>query len=316
MAADFERGGSKLYAALARSYADDPLVAEIVGDHEPRWEAPLRLFGGVHYLELSGVVKQPWPKFRGVLEAYRDWLVRFVAEQPVQTNEVQRSWALLPAFLTVARTVARPLDLIELGPSAGLNLMWDRYRYEYASGSWGSRRARIRLAGEDRVPPPSDLLATRPAVRKRTGIDRRPIDVTSAHGAHLLQAFVWADQTHRLDRVRAAIEVVREDPPELLQDDYVEVLPALLAQRADDAVTIVFETASRLYLAPEARERLRAGVDAAGAAGPLVWIATRTRDEDEEDGDGYALELAVWPGGERRVVARFGYHGEWLAWRT
>ena len=53
MADDFERGGSKLYAALARALADDPMVAAIVGDHEPLWEAPLRLFAGVHYLELS-----------------------------------------------------------------------------------------------------------------------------------------------------------------------------------------------------------------------------------------------------------------------
>ena len=62
MADDFERGGSKLYASLARSLADDPVVADIVGDQDPRWEAPLRLFGGVHYLELAGVVQHPWPK--------------------------------------------------------------------------------------------------------------------------------------------------------------------------------------------------------------------------------------------------------------
>src|SRR6185295_2280160 len=95
MADDFERGGSKLYGSLARSLADDPVVASIVGEHMPRWEAPLRLFGGVHYLELSGVVQHPWPKLRGVLEANRDWLTRFVAEHPVQTNEVQRCWGLL-----------------------------------------------------------------------------------------------------------------------------------------------------------------------------------------------------------------------------
>jgi hypothetical protein len=59
MADDFERGGSKLYAALPRSLADDPVVAGIVGEQRPLWEAPLRLFGGVHYLELSGVVQHP-----------------------------------------------------------------------------------------------------------------------------------------------------------------------------------------------------------------------------------------------------------------
>ena len=149
MADDFERGGSKLYAALARSLADDPVVADIVGDHEPRWEAPLRLFGGVHYLELSGVVQHPWPKLRGVLEANRDWLARFVAEHPVQTNEVQRCWGLLPGFLSVADD--RPLDLIELGPSAGLNLFWDDYRYRYGDRIWGKPGAPLELGGRPRA---------------------------------------------------------------------------------------------------------------------------------------------------------------------
>ena len=42
---------------------------------------------------------------------------------------MQRCYALLPAFLACAD--GRPLDLIELGPSAGLNLLWDRYAYAY-----------------------------------------------------------------------------------------------------------------------------------------------------------------------------------------
>jgi hypothetical protein len=191
MADDFERGGSKLYAALARSLADDPVVAGIVGQQQPLWEAPLRLFGGVHYLELSGVVQHPWPKLRGVLEANRDWLARFVAEHPVQTNEVQRSWGLLPGFLTVADD--RPLDLIELGPSAGLNLFWDRYRYRYRDRTWGAEDAPLELSGEAEGGPPPELFAVQVNVRRRTGVERRPVDVTTDHGARLLEAFVWAD---------------------------------------------------------------------------------------------------------------------------
>ncbi len=61
-------------------------------------------------------------------------------EQEVQTNEVQRSWALLPAFLSLAD--GRPFDLLELGPSAGLNLLWDRYAYRVLVGDVGERRAR------------------------------------------------------------------------------------------------------------------------------------------------------------------------------
>ena len=82
----------------------------------------------------------------------------------MQTNEVQRAWALLPGFLSVAD--GRPFDLLELGPSAGLNLVWDRYRYRYATGTWGD--GALELAGDDRTPPPAELLAAL-ASRSRGG---------------------------------------------------------------------------------------------------------------------------------------------------
>jgi hypothetical protein len=314
MGDDFERGGSRLYAALARSFADDPLVAEIVGDHQPRWEAALRLFGGVHYLELSGVVQHPWLKFRGILESHRDWLKRFVAEQPVQTNEVQRSWALLPAFLTVAD--GRPLDVIELGPSGGLNLFWDRYRYVYDDTRWGSADALLELTGKAEPAPPAQLFDVDVQVRRRSGIDRRPVDITTDHGSRLLQAFVWADQGPRLERVRRAIEIARTDPPELLEGDYVEVLPALLAGRDLAALTVVFHSASTVYLGDEDRAALQAAIEEDGARGSLAWISYEV-DRDEEVGyRNFVLETQAWPDGVRRRLARLDGHGNSLEWAT
>jgi hypothetical protein len=308
MADDFELVGSKLYAALARSLADDPIVADIVGDHQPRWEAPLRLFGGVHYLELSGVVQHPWGKLRGVLEAHHDWLARFVAEHPVQTNEVQRCWGLLPAFLTVSEE--RPLDLIELGPSAGLNLFWDRYRYRYGTSKWGSPDATLELAGEAEDGPPPELFSRPVAVRRRTGIDQRPVDVTTDHGARVLEAFVWADQADRLDRVRRAIEIARADPPRLMEGDYVDVLPALLAERSLDALTVVFHSASLMYLHEEDRERVRSALELEGKRGSLAWVSYEYVGSEAM---GFALEVQTWPG-ERRRLARLHGHGDSLKW--
>lgn len=311
MADDFAQGGSKLYAALARSLADDPVVADIVGE-QVGWEAPLRLFGGVHYLELSGVVRHPWPKLRGVLEANRDWLARFVAEQPVQTNEVQRSWGLLPGFLSVAD--ARPIDLIELGPSAGLNLFWDRYAYRYGERAWGPEDAPLQLSGRAEGGPPPELLEVEVEVRRRLGIDRRPVDVTTDHGAHLLEAFVWADQPDRLERVRKAISVARSDPPRLLRGDYVEVLPALLAERDLDALTVVYHSASTIYLREEELQRLDDVFAEEGKRGALARVAYEA-DGFQPDFYGLALEVETWPGESRRLARLDGHANtmEWLA---
>jgi hypothetical protein len=306
-----------VYARLARRCAEEPVVDELVS--EWTWDVPLRLFGGVHYLVLAGVepdaLSGAWDDFRAALDAERDFLSRFVAEQGVQTNEVQRCFALLPAFLTLAREHgAETLDLLELGPSAGLNLLWDRYAYSYTRGGWGL--SKLVLSGEERRPVPATVLATETAVGRRRGIDLNPVDVTTDHGARLLRAFVWPGREERAARLEKAIAILREDPPELVRGDYVELLPAFLAERSDAALTVVFQTASTGYIGSERRAELRSLLEEAGGAGPLGWVSTRAVEERQESrDDSYELEVALWPGGERRFLLRCDFHGNWVEWQ-
>jgi hypothetical protein len=258
----------------------------------------------LHYLVLAG--EASWDDVGAALDRHAEFLARWSAEQEVQTNEVQRAWALLPAFLTVAD--GRAFDLLELGPSAGLNLLWDRYRYVYSTGAWGD--GALELAGNDRVPPPAPLFDRRVSVARRRGIDRSPVDTTSEHGARLLQSFIWADQTGRLERLRRAIDVVREDPPALERGDYVDSLPGLLADRIEGTHLVVFQTASTMYLNEGAMGRLRAALHEAALAKPLTYIGTGRAPGD----DGFALEVEQWPGGERDRLAVFDFHGDWLDW--
>jgi hypothetical protein len=148
------------------------------------------LLAGLHYLALSEGL-DPWSDPVPVLEQRREWLSRFVTTQAVQTNEVQRSWVLLPCFLEIARrTGVETFDLIELGPSAWLNLVWDRYRYRYEHGDWGDEAATLELAGEERRPVPAELLRLAPRVRQRRGIDLSPLDLTNPADTVLLKSLV------------------------------------------------------------------------------------------------------------------------------
>jgi len=253
---------------------------------------------------LSG--EATWDDTGAALEQHREFLARWTAEQDVQTNEVQRSWALVPAFLSVAD--GRPLELLELGPSAGLNLLWDRYRHRYKTGTWGS--GALELTGDDRTPPPAGLLERHVEVVRRRGVDLNPVDVTTEHGARLLQAFVWPDQTERLERLRQAIDVVRSDPPQLMQGDYVDALPSLLRNRREGAQLIVFQTASTMYLDRRQTERLRDALHAAGRDEPFVFVTTGRAPDD----DGYALEVERYPDGRAKRLAVFDFHGAWLEW--
>src|SRR5207244_2283320 len=112
------------------------------------------------------------------------------------------------------------------------------------------------------------------------------------------QCFVWADQAERLERLRRAIEVLRADPPELVQGDYVELLPEVLAQRDPDALTLVFQIASTPYVAEEGRRRIYAALSDAGRSGSLAFL-NATRGAGGWAGDGYGIGMKVWPGARR-----------------
>ena len=266
------------------------------------WDFPLRLLGALHYLVLGG--EASWESIDDALVTQPDFLRRFTAEQEVQTNEVQRAWALLPGFLTLAD--GRPIDLLELGPSAGLNLVWDRYRYRYSTGVWGS--GPLELSGKDRPSPPGELLERDVSIARRRGIDLNPIDATTEHGARILQAFVWADQAARLERLRAAIDVLRADPPVLIRGDYVELLPDLLADRVDDTQRIVFQTASTMYLPEGGLARLREAFEEASRTAPVAFVSSGHYE------NGYGLDIERYPGGQSERLAVFDFHGAWLEW--
>jgi len=259
---------------------------------------PLRLLGGLHFLVLARDATWDDP-----VEQHAEFLRDFVREQTVQTNEVQRSWMLLPCFLRAAQLLeVDELDVVELGPSAGLNLAWDGYRYSYAAGEWGPADAALVLSGDERSPIPGALLEVTPRVSRRVGIDLEPIDVTTDDGARLLECFVWASQDERLERLRRAIDVVRANPPELVRGDFARELPNVLRDRP----TLVFETAAFPYVSDETRTAVRETLSRAGISVALV-TAGRPRD-----GDGWGMRIARYPGGEREFVGHADFHGAWL----
>lgn len=163
------------------------------------------------------------------------------------------------------------------------------------------------LSADDRVPPPAEVLAKRVNVVRRRGIDIAPVDATTDEGARLLESFVWADETARIERLCAAIEMLRGDPPDLIAGDYGTELPALLADRAGGAQLIVFETASAHYLSPTQHERMNETMHHAGLVEPFTYVTTYAAESG-----GYALTAVDWPSGERRVIVRMDFHGAWI----
>jgi hypothetical protein len=271
--------------------ADEPLLPD-----EVDWRYPLQLFSGLHYLVLAG--RASWDDVGAALRDEADFLREWVATERVQTNEPRRCWWLVPCFLEVARRMgASVFDCVELGCSAGLNLLWDRYGYEYAAGSLEGSPV---FSGEEKGRPVP--VAALPLVRSRVGVDLAPPDLSTDEGVHLLKSFVWAEQEQRLADLDAAIQVWRRDPPEVVVGDLVDELPGLLARRRDDGVLLVWETAALGYL-PEERYKL---ARALLAEADCVFV--RTGQPQDGSHDYYGLYV------DDDEVAHAEFHGAWIEW--
>ena len=119
----------------------------------------------------------------------------------------------------------------------------------------------------------------------------------------LLKSFIWPGLDERVARLDAAIEtfLTTPNPPTLIEGDYVDLLPGLLAERAEDRLTVVYQTASTGYLTPERYAELRRSLERAAADGrPLALVSSRRHDETErETEEGFELTIRVWPEAER-----------------
>jgi hypothetical protein len=282
--------GSPFYASLLESAAAD--IPGAVGDVLDGFETEpdsaaiaLRLMGAVHRLVLESRVPElephypsvggdgdaaaAWPPFRDALRENLAEIRRLVV-RGCQTNEVGRSAALLGGFLEVAFRSRLPLRILEIGASAGLNLNWDRYRYEAGKpnemdggpgqAGWGDERSAVRFVHFFDVPPPLDRDAE---VVERKGCDLEPIDPTTEDGALSLRSFIWADQLGRLSLLDGAIAVAQAAPVEVERIDAATFLERELAQPRHGMATVVYHSVFMQYVSGDERTRIRRAIDQA-----------------------------------------------------
>lgn len=331
--------GSPFSAAIleraARDIEDDGPLAGLVA----AWEGlptralvadaiPLRWLGCGHDLVLSGEAPSaarayPAPDRPGDAEAAwsilrQEMITRparfaeFMSHEP-QTNEVRRSACLLPGFLTVAKATGLPLRLFEVGASAGLNQLWDRYGYDLGgAGSWGDTASPVRLDTDWTGPPPP--LDPPVSVISRAACDRKPVDIRDPVARRRLKAYLWADQFERLARLDAALVMALAANTRVEAEDAV----AWTARRAapeEGAVTVLFHSIFWQYMPAESQAGLTATIGELGArarsAAPFAWLRM-----EPPSGNPAAIELrlTLWPRGEERLLARVHPHGASVEW--
>jgi hypothetical protein len=313
LAADRRAGGP--VHALLPGWPGDP-VADLV---------PLRLAGGLHALVLSGrhpVLAAAYPPaafdaaaigrpLRAVLATEGGHLRGFLASAP-QTNETLRSAVLLGGYAEVARRTGLPLALREIGASAGLNLLWDRFAYHLGTQRWGDPASPVQLVCDWRGNAPA--LPATIAVADRRANDLAPIDPADPGAALRLRAYVWPDQPERAARLAGALQLARPSPPRVDAGDAADWVERELAVPTAGSAKVLVHSIVWQYLPSTARRRIEAALEAAGAradaGAPLAWLRMEFFAADRPA----ELRLRLWPGSAEQRLAQVHPHGAWAEW--
>lgn len=325
---------SPLYERLARGVAGDPELLDIAAEAPDGQPPPQLLLAAVHAFLLDGrehrlaefypsctddpsdpTNDDPYPAFREFCLANEGRVRELVTSRRVQTNAVGRSAVLLPAFgyVTGAGTGNRPLALVEVGASAGLNLHWDRFRYEYEGyGVYGvpGSPVRIRSAVRGDVAPPFPNPV--PDVGYRVGVDLNPLDVTDPADAHWLRALVVPDQQRRHERLAAAIDLVGGEPSRLVEGDAIAVLPDLLPEAPTGLSLCVFSTHTLYQLDREEVAELEECLVEYSHERPVHWLS----GDPSRDTDYPVYRYVALRDGAREETRLVEYesYGEWVRW--
>ena len=325
---------SPFYAALLARMRADVLdggptwgLLERYADEPPTEYFPFRALAGIHLEVLEGKrpdlaaafpgegetgdVDRAWPLVR---EAFVEHDPEVVGElrHPQQTNEPARCVALVGGFCEVARATGLPIRALELGSSAGLNLNFDRYRYEAGDLALGPADSAVSFV--DRWTDGVPALGAPLNVVERAGCDLAPLDLTRERDRLELEACIWPDEFGRIAELRAAAAIAAQSPPPLERASADEWIEGRLAEPASGVATVVFHSVFWPYLPQAVADRITAAVTAAGAAAsadaPLAWLRFEPGDEPAL----VELRLTTWPGGEERLLGTGGFHREPVRW--
>lgn len=332
-AGEAERAGAPLYAKLSRGIGQDPELREFASGVRKGQPAANILLSAVHFLLLRGAQHplrgffanlnggrgaegDPFPAFRDFVSQYREQLAPLVASRVTNTNEVGRSALLHAGFRAVATESGEPLNLIEIGPSAGLNLIWDRYGVRYRRGDEAfysePRDLPLMIDCElkgNALPP----LGTAPNIASRVGLELNPVDLSQADERDWLKALVWPDQVERFARLEKALEIYAREKPEIRAGNALDLLPEAIAGIREDQPVCIYHTMVIYQFSEEAREALDNLLLTASLRRP-VW---RLGFEGSLKGEN-ALALGRYRDGQREVrsLAICHPHGTWMEWRA
>lgn len=293
-----EVSNSPLYAALCPLLAEDPTAIALYADVPGTQRRPNLLLAALHYSVLrdqthgfaewfktvGGTKEANDPELKTALSSFIAQrfgeLKKLVVGGATQTNEVGRSALILPALAVLGEEQAKPVAIVEIGTSAGLNLRPDAYALNYrnADGTTttvGPKNSTVQIETDTsqsvELLPYAALASLQ--LGSRIGVDLNPLDITDEFQARWLCALIWPDDTARFHRLRAAVDHAAANPIPIVQGDAVETVGAYISSVPVNEYPVVVTTWVLTYLTEPQRRAFAATLDAAAQTRDFAWIA-------------------------------------------
>jgi hypothetical protein len=242
-----------------------------------------------------------------------DWFLHDYLDSPPQTNEVARSGSLLGGALHLASDIGLPLDIYEIGSSAGLNLGFDHYHYDFGGSTWGRADEDVHIAQDWKGPlPPLDAPLS---IWRRQGCDQNPLDPSQTATRTRLLSYCWPDQSARIARLEAALASTARAGLRVEKADAADWVEHHFSAAPEKGVTrVLMHSIVWQYLPPDVKARVTSAMDAAGRAAspdaPVAWL----RVEPDSSQPYAEVKLTIWPNGETRVLGNADFHGRFTHW--
>jgi hypothetical protein len=333
-ARECERAKAPLYVQIVRGIAKDGELKDIASRVTPGQPHANIILAAVHFLLLRGdphplrrfypnlnggqsLSEDAFPLFRDFVDTHRAELTPLIAQGVTNTNEVARCSSLHAGFRAVAKETGEPLHLIEIGPSAGLNMIWDKYRVRYSRpgaeffiGPDGAALTLDCAIRGEKLPP----LGPMPRIASRTGLELNPVDLADPRWRDWLKALVWPDQTARFARLQKAIDIRLQHQLDIRQGNALNLLPDALAQIPEDQPVCVYHTYVTYQFSDAMREALDNILTMAALRRPLWRLGAEGTLANPGDAP---LTLRHYHDGARskRQLALCHPHGAWIEWQ-
>lgn len=265
---------------------------------------------GVTAADLAGPVAE-------ALKANRTEVMDFLS-YAVQTNEVGRSSVLLPGFAYLASRIALPFSVFEIGASAGLNLSWDRYYYDFGNGHvWGDQNSPVQFEVKWDGPFPS--MPASIEIADRAAVDINPLDVQNKAAMDRVRSYIWPDQTARIARFEGAVEIARANNVQVVEGDAGTWVKDHVIAPQSGKLRVLYHSIMWQYMPKQTRQAINKMMEQAGAAAtkdaPLAWMSLEPLDATSTLP---TLNVRLWDGAEHDgtlyQLAFCHPHGGHLMW--